>query len=86
VTGKSAARYARYAEAVNTIVGYPSETVVREQADVGPRTGSLLLCVRSATGETLAFGQVAEAASTENGLRLTLVQPDQPAPTLLEAS
>ncbi|MGQ4353148.1 hypothetical protein [Streptomyces drozdowiczii] len=96
MSSAEAQRCARYADAVRTFVGR-SEAMLRavmpladgeqcEQADAGPLAESLLLCVRSTTGETLTFGQVAEATRTENGLRLTLVQPNQPGPAFLEAS
>lgn len=85
MTDKDAARYARYAEAVNTIVGYPSESMVRavmavadaelaerEQSD--PLVGRLVAGTDPATGRILAVGKVTAVDRTGDGLRLRAVQ------------
>ncbi|MEV4041412.1 hypothetical protein [Streptomyces sp. NPDC049744] len=87
MTDKDAARYARYAEAVNTIVGYPSESMVRavmavadaelaerEQSD--PLAGRLVACTDPATGCVLAVGRVTEVDRSSGGMRLSVVQHD----------
>lgn len=87
MTDKDAARYARYAEAVNTIVGYPSESMVRavmavadaelaerEQSD--PLVGRLVACTDPATGHVLAVGRVTEVDRSNGSLRLTAAQYD----------
>ncbi|MYS70358.1 hypothetical protein GTY88_07910, partial [Streptomyces sp. SID5926] len=89
MTGKDAARYARYAEAVNTIVGYPSETMVRaimavadaelaEQQQPDPLIGRLVACSDPDTGRILAVGRVTEVDRCGSSMRLTAVQYDEP--------
>jgi hypothetical protein len=87
VTEKDAARYARYAEAVSTIVGYPSETMVRavmavadaelaEQEQVDPLVGRLIACADPDTGAVLAVGKVTDVDRSNGGLHLTAAQYD----------
>jgi hypothetical protein len=87
--GKESERYARYAEAVRTIVGYPSEVMVnavmavadaelqeREQPD--PLVGHLVVCTDPDTGRVLAAGKVTEVGHTGAGMELTIVQYGNP--------
>ncbi|TXS40093.1 hypothetical protein [Streptomyces sp. OR43] len=85
----SAERYARYAEAVNTIVGYPSATMVnavmavadaelQEQAQADPLVGRLVACVEPGTGSFVAMGTVADVVRSEGALTFTLTQYDTP--------
>ncbi|CAM5625506.1 hypothetical protein STENM36S_03964 [Streptomyces tendae] len=96
MTDKDAARYARYAEAVNTIVGYPSESMVRavmavadaelaerEQSD--PLVGRLVACTDPATGRILAVGRVTQVDRSGSGMRLTAVQYEEPAAPHMDA-
>lgn len=85
MSAKASDRYARYAEAVSTIVGYPSETMVnavmavadaelqeREQAD--PLIGRLVVCANPDTGRILAAGKVTQVERVDSGMELTVVQ------------
>lgn len=90
----SAERYARYAEAVSSIVGYPASTMVnavmavadaelQEQSQPDPLVGRLVVCTSPDTGRVLAVGKVTEVDRSGNGMRLTAVQykaPDSDAP------
>ncbi|MFJ9038005.1 hypothetical protein ACIRF8_15600 [Streptomyces sp. NPDC102406] len=86
---KEAARYARYAEAVSTIVGYPSETMVkavmavadaelqeREQPD--PLAGRLVVCTDPGSSRIVAAGKVTEVNRAEGGMELTIMQYSAP--------
>lgn len=92
MTSKEAQRYARYAEAVRSIVGYPSETMVnavmavadaelqeRERSD--PLVGRLVVCTEPTTGRVIAVGRVAEVERTDRRMDLTVVQYESPTPT-----
>lgn len=85
MSAKESERYARYAEAVGTIVGYPSEVMVnavmavadaelqeREQAD--PLVGRLVVCTDPGTGRILAAGKVTDVDRTRGGMELTVAQ------------
>ncbi|MGX1220308.1 hypothetical protein [Streptomyces ambofaciens] len=96
MTEKDAARYARYAEAVGSIVGYPSETMVRavmavadaeldEREKSDPLVGRLIACTDPATGCVLAVGRVAKVDQTGNGLRISAVQYEEPAAPHMDA-
>ncbi|MEU0590003.1 hypothetical protein [Streptomyces ardesiacus] len=94
MTGKDAARYARYAEAVSSIVGYPSETMVRavmavadaelaERETPDPLVGRLVACADPSTGRVLAVGKVTEVDRADGSMRLTIVrhaEQDAPCP------
>ncbi|WP_420032222.1 hypothetical protein ACN2WE_05010 [Streptomyces sp. cg28] len=80
-----ARRYARYAEAVSSIVGYPSEAMVKavmavadaelkERDQPDPLVGRRLVCVSPETGRVIAAGRVTEVDRDGGGLSLALVQ------------
>ncbi|MFE9286726.1 hypothetical protein [Streptomyces olivaceus] len=89
MTSKDAARYARYAEAVSTIIGYPSKAMVRALMDVAdaelaeqeqpdPLVGRLIACTDPTTGHVLAVGKVTDVDRTSGSLRLTATQYEKP--------
>ncbi|MYU24644.1 hypothetical protein [Streptomyces sp. SID8352] len=89
MTEKDAARYARYAEAVSTIVGYPSETMMRavmavadaelaEREMPDPLVGRLVACADPSTGRVLAVGKVTEVNRADGSMRLTAMRHDDP--------
>jgi hypothetical protein len=92
VTGKESSRYARYAEAVGTIVGYPSETMVnavmaaadaelQERKRSDPLLGRIVVCTDPDTGAIVAAGKVTGVNRAGGGMELTVVQyspPEEP--------
>lgn len=85
MSAKDSERYARYAEAVSTIVGYPSETMVnavmavadaelQEQGQPDPLIGRLVVCTNPDTGRILDAGKVTQVERVDSGMELTVVQ------------
>ncbi|MBZ6207559.1 hypothetical protein KVH31_13725 [Streptomyces olivaceus] len=89
MTSKDAARYARYAEAVSAVIGYPSKAMVRalmgvadaelaEREQPDPLVGRLIACTDPTTGHVLAVGKVTDVDRTDGSLRLTATQYENP--------
>ena len=85
----STERYARYAEAVSSIVGYPSATMVnavmavadaelREREQLDPLVGRLIVCTEPGTDKVIAAGRVTEVTRDAGGLSLTFAQYQTP--------
>ncbi|WP_416476916.1 hypothetical protein [Streptomyces sp. LKA04] len=82
---------------MNTIVGYPSETMVRavmavadaelaEREQPDPLVGRLIACTDPASRRVLAVGKVTEVDRTSGSLRLTATQYEEPATPLPDAA
>lgn len=84
MSAKEAERYARYAEAVNTIVGYPSETMVRavmavadaelQEQQPDPLVGRLMAFTDPDTGRIIAAGKVTEVKRADSGMEMTTLE------------